>query len=69
MEAILVQDGVDLAIHGIEKKSEGVIDANFAEMDKKAKSNIILNFSDEILREVVLRFRQGSCGTNLRSCT
>ncbi|XP_071909556.1 uncharacterized protein [Coffea arabica] len=52
MEAILVQDGVDLAIQGIEEKPEDVTDANFAEMDKKARSSIILNLSDEVLREV-----------------
>ncbi|XP_027155770.1 uncharacterized protein LOC113756205, partial [Coffea eugenioides] len=47
MEAILVQDGVDLAIHGIENKPEDVKDADFADMDKKARSSIILNLSDE----------------------
>ena len=52
MEAILVQDGVDLAIQGIEKKPEDVKDADFADMDKKARSSIILNLSDEVLREV-----------------
>nr|XP_027086498.1 probable LRR receptor-like serine/threonine-protein kinase At3g47570 [Coffea arabica] len=52
MEAILVQDGVDLAIHGIENKPEDVKDADFADMDKKARSSIILNLSDEVLREV-----------------
>ena len=53
--AILVQDKVNLAIHGIEKKPEGVTDANFAEMDKKARSNIILNLFDKILREVATK--------------
>ncbi|XP_027174167.1 LRR receptor kinase SERK2-like [Coffea eugenioides] len=47
MEAILVQDGVDLAIYGIENKPEEVKDADFADMDKKARSSIILNLSDE----------------------
>ncbi|XP_071932870.1 uncharacterized protein [Coffea arabica] len=52
IEVILVQDGVDLAIQGIEKKPEDVKDADFADMDKKARSSIILNLSDEVLREV-----------------
>ena len=52
MEAILVQNRVDLAIHGIEKKPETMKNEEFAEMDKKARSSIILNLSDEVLREV-----------------
>ena len=45
----MVQDGINLAIQGIEKKIKGVTDANFAEIDKKVRSSIILNLSDEIL--------------------
>lgn len=52
MEAILVQDGVDLTIDGIEKKPEDVTDANFVAMDKKVRSSIILNLSDEVLEKV-----------------
>ena len=52
MEAILIQDGVDLTIHGIENKSEDIKDADFADMDKKTRSSIILNLSDEVLRDV-----------------
>ena len=50
MEAILIHDRVDLAIKGVEEKPEDVKDADFAEMDKKARSSIILNLSDEVLR-------------------
>nr|XP_027103372.1 (+)-neomenthol dehydrogenase-like [Coffea arabica] len=53
MEAILVQDGVDPAIHGIENKPEDVKGADFVDMDKKVRSSIILNLSNEVLREVV----------------
>ena len=52
MEAILVQNGVDLVIQGVEKKLESVTDANFAKMDKKSRSSIILNLSNKVLREV-----------------
>ena len=53
MEAILVQDGSHyLVIQGVEKKLESVTDANFAKMDKKARSSIILNLSNKVLREV-----------------
>ncbi|URE00942.1 Nodulation protein [Musa troglodytarum] len=52
MEAILVQDGVDLALQGAEKIPDGMSEEDFTGMDKKARSSIILNLSDEVLREV-----------------
>ena len=52
MEAILVQDGVDLALQGAENISDGTSKEDLAGMDKKARSSIILNLSDEVLREV-----------------
>ncbi|XP_027166299.1 putative receptor-like protein kinase At3g47110 [Coffea eugenioides] len=58
MEAILVQDGVDLAIQEIEKNSEDVKDADFADIDKKARSSKILNLSDEKVVENRLYLKQ-----------
>ncbi|CAL9107419.1 unnamed protein product, partial [Musa textilis] len=52
MEAILVQDGVDLALQGAEKIPDGMSEEDFVGMDKKARSSIILNLSDEVLRKV-----------------
>ena len=52
MEAILVQDGVDLALQGAENIPDGTSKEDLAGMDKKARSSIILNLSDEVLREV-----------------
>ncbi|KAL3524832.1 hypothetical protein ACH5RR_013204 [Cinchona calisaya] len=37
---------------GKENKSEKLSDEKFANLDKKAKSGIVLNLSDEVLREV-----------------
>ncbi|KAH0725013.1 hypothetical protein KY284_000878 [Solanum tuberosum] len=52
MEAILIQDGLDMALEGKEKKPENMTNMEFAVIDKKAKSGIILNLSNEALREV-----------------
>ncbi|URE07419.1 ABC-2 type transporter [Musa troglodytarum] len=52
MEAILVQNGVDLALHGVEKILDGTSKEDLAGMDKKARSSIILNLFDEVLQEV-----------------
>lgn len=52
MEAILIQDGVDIALQGKEKKPENITDKEFDRLDRKAKSSIILNLSDEVLSEV-----------------
>ncbi|KAL3514411.1 hypothetical protein ACH5RR_027128 [Cinchona calisaya] len=52
MESILVQDGVDIALQGKENKPEKMSDEDFANLDKKAKSGIVLNLSDEVLWEV-----------------
>ncbi|XP_070035442.1 uncharacterized protein [Nicotiana tomentosiformis] len=52
MEAILIQDDLNLALQGEEKKPDKMTDEEFAIKDKKAKSGIILNLSNEVLREV-----------------
>lgn len=52
MEAILIQDGLDMALEGKEKKPENMTDMEFAVIDKKAKLGIILNLSNEVLCEV-----------------
>lgn len=52
MEVILIQDGVDIALQGKEKKPENITDKEFDRLDRKAKSSIILNLSDEVLSEV-----------------
>ena len=51
MEAILIQDGIDLTLQGAENIPDGMSKENLAGMDKKARSNIILNLSDEVLQE------------------
>ena len=52
IESILVQDGIDLEIQEIDKKSKSVTDTNFAKIDKKTRSSIILNLFDVVLREI-----------------
>jgi len=52
LKAILIQDGLDLALQGKEKKPDKMTDEEFAMIDKKAKAGIILNLSNEVLREV-----------------
>ena len=53
MKAILIQNGVHKALEGEDKKSIGVSEAKWEEMDAKALSVIQLCFSNEVLREVV----------------
>ena len=53
MKAILIQNRVYKALEGEDKKSIGVSDAKWEEMDAKALSAIQLCLSNEILREVV----------------
>ena len=43
MEAILIQDEVDLALQGAENIPDGTLKEDLAGMDKKARSNFILN--------------------------
>ena len=70
MEAILVQDGVDLVLQGAESIPDDMSKEELAGMDKKARSSIILNLSDEVLREVATeRLRLRACGTSLKPCT
>ena len=52
MEAILVQDGVDLALQEAENIPDGTSKEDLTAMDKKARSSIILNLSNEVLRDV-----------------
>ena len=52
MEAILVQDGCEIALDGVEKKPADLTSEKFTDLDKKARSGIILNLSDEVLQEV-----------------
>jgi len=52
IEAILIQDGLDLALQGKEKMSDKMTDEEFAVIDKKKKTGIILNLSNEVLHEV-----------------
>ena len=51
MKAILIHDGLDLALQGKEKKQDKMTDEEFAVIDKRAKVGIILNLSNEVLRE------------------
>ncbi|CAL9133325.1 unnamed protein product, partial [Musa textilis] len=67
MEAILVQDGVDLALQGAEKIPDGMSEEDFAGMDKKARSIIILNLSDEVLREVAMETTAKSMWDKLKA--
>ncbi|URE17036.1 KH domain-containing protein [Musa troglodytarum] len=67
MEAILIQDGVDLALQGAEKIPDGMSEEDFAGMDKKARSNIILNLSDEVLREVAMETTAKSMWDKLKA--
>ena len=53
MKAILIQNGVHKALEGEDKKTIGVSEAKWEEMDAKALSAIQLCLSNEILREVV----------------
>ena len=55
MEAILVQDGIDLALQGAKNVSNSTSKEDLASMDKKARSSIILNLSYEVLREVATK--------------
>ena len=52
MKAILVQDGAHKALLGKEKKPEKMTDDQFDDMDEKACSCIILNLTDQVIREV-----------------
>ena len=53
MKAILIQNGVQKAIAGVEKMPEGMTAASWEEIDSKALSVIQLCLSNEVLREVV----------------
>ena len=53
MKAILIQNGVNKALEGDEKKPIGVNKARWEEMDAKALSAIQRCLSNEVLREVV----------------
>lgn len=52
MEAVLIQDGLDIALEGKKKKPEDMKDIEFVIIDKKTKSSIILNLSNGVSREV-----------------
>ena len=52
MEAILIQDGCELALQGVEEKPSEMTLQEFAELDKRARSGIILNLAYEVLAEV-----------------
>ncbi|KAG6388780.1 hypothetical protein SASPL_150216 [Salvia splendens] len=52
MEAILIQDGCELALQGVEEKPSEMTLQEFAELDKPARSGIILNLAYEVLAEV-----------------
>ena len=52
MEAILIQDGCELALQGVEKKPSEMKEEKFTELDKQARAAIILNLANEVLQEV-----------------
>jgi hypothetical protein len=43
METILIQNRVDLALKGVKEKAEKMTTTTFEDLDKRARSNIILN--------------------------
>ena len=53
MRAIIIQNGVQKAIDGVDKMPEGKTAAKWEEIDSKALSAIQLCLSNEVLREVV----------------
>ncbi|KAM3397845.1 hypothetical protein P3S68_001359 [Capsicum galapagoense] len=67
MEAILVQDGSDMALQGKEKISEKMTDEEFDSLDKKARSSIILNLSDDVLRKVASKITVKGMWKKLKS--
>ncbi|KAM3264621.1 hypothetical protein P3L10_001615 [Capsicum annuum] len=69
MEAILVQDGSDMALQGKEKISEKMTDEEFDSLDKKARSSIILNLSDDVLRKVASKTTVKGMRKKLKSLT
>ncbi|KAF3657618.1 hypothetical protein FXO37_14816 [Capsicum annuum] len=69
MEAILVQDGSDMALQGKEKISEKMTDEEFDSLDKKARSSIILNLSDDVLRKVASKTTVKGMREKLKSLT
>ncbi|KAF3630196.1 putative protease 2-like [Capsicum annuum] len=48
----LVKDGLDVLLEGKDMKPEKMTNEEFAVIEKRAKSGIILNLSNEVLREV-----------------
>ncbi|KAF3664812.1 putative protease 2-like [Capsicum annuum] len=48
----LVKDGLDMLLEGKDMKPEKMTNEEFAVIEKRAKSGIILNLSNEVLREV-----------------
>ncbi|KAF3623627.1 hypothetical protein FXO38_30648 [Capsicum annuum] len=66
-EAILVQDGSDMGLQGKEKISEKMTDEEFDSLDKKARSSIILNLSNDVLREVASEITAKGIWENLKS--
>ena len=67
MEVILVQDGVDLVLQGAEMIPNDMSKEELAGMDKKARSSIILNLSDEVLREVAIETTTKSMWDKLKA--
>ena len=53
MKAILIQNGVQKAIDGVEKMHEGMTTTRWKEIDTKALWTIQLCLFNEVLREVV----------------
>ncbi|KAL5810012.1 hypothetical protein ACOSQ4_026580 [Xanthoceras sorbifolium] len=51
MRAVLVQSGVQKALKGV--KPADMKDADWEDIDEKARSAIQLSLSDEVLREVI----------------
>lgn len=52
IEAIFIQDGVDIELQGKEKKLETMRDGEFDYLDKQARLGIISNLFDDVLWEV-----------------
>jgi hypothetical protein len=49
MEAILIQDGIDLALKRVEKMPIEMTTTTFEYLDKRVRSSIILNLSNKVL--------------------
>ena len=51
---MLIKDHIKIALLGKEKKLEKMLDEAYVSLDIKIRSGIVLNFSNKILREIVI---------------